>query len=192
MSTDVPPARPSTRAPPPGAIHGVMGEFDSVAALVTAIEETRARGYRAIDAYSPFPSHEVIHAMKLPPSRLPLIVLLGGVFGFVGGYFLQVYAAIIDYQTNIGGRPVHSWPFFVPVTFECTVLAASMAAVFGMLAMNRLPTPYHAVFNHPEFALASRDKFFLCVEARDPKFDADEVAELLHAIGARNVAEIDA
>ena len=192
MSNAVPPARPSTRVPPPGAIHGVMGEFDSVSALVHAIEATHERGYRAVDAYSPFPSHEVIHALHLPPSRLPWIVLAGGLLGFAGGYFLQVFAAIIDYQTNIGGRPVHSWPFFVPVTFECTILGAALSAVFGMFALNRLPAPYHPVFNHPEFALASRDKFFLCVEARDPKFDADDVAEFLHEIGARNVAEIDA
>jgi Alternative complex III, ActD subunit len=189
---NVPPPSPSIRVPIPGEVYGVMGEFAGVAELVHAIEGVRAKGYTRIDAYSPFPSHEIIHAMHLPPSRLPWIVLAGGLLGLAGGYFLQIYSAVIDYPTNIGGKPLHSWPFFVPVTFECTILGAALAAVFGMLALNRLPTPYHPVFNHPKFALASRESFFLCVEATDPKFDADEVAELLNSLEARNVAEIDA
>jgi hypothetical protein len=184
--------RPSIRIPAPGTLHGVMAEFGSVTELVAAIEATRARGYRKIDAYSPFPSHDVIHAMHLPPSILPWLVLGGGILGLVGGYFLQIYAAVIDYPTNIGGRPLHSWPFFVPITFECTILGAALTAVFGMLALNRLPTPYHPVFNHPKFALASRDAFFLCVEATDPMFDPDEVTEFFHSLEARHVAEIEA
>ncbi len=189
---NVPTPRPSMHVPKPGEIHGVMGEFASVSDLVHAIHEVRGKGYTAVDAYSPFPSHEVIHALHLPPSRLPWLVLTGGLLGLVGGYFLQIYAAVIDYPTNIGGKPLHSWPFFVPITFECTILGAALAAVFGMFALNRLPTPYHPVFNHSKFALASRDAFFLSVEAVDPKFDADRVTELLRELGAKHVEEVDA
>ena len=145
-----------------------------------------------MDAYSPFPSHELSHALHLPDSRLPWIVLTGGILGLLGGYFLQVYAAMIDYPTNIGGRPFHSWPYFVPITFECTILGAALTAVFGMLALNRLPAPYHPVFNHPTFALASRDTFFLCIEAEDPKFDRDEVLSFFEGMEACHVAAIEA
>jgi hypothetical protein len=184
---------PSMRVPPPGTVHGVMAEFASVTEIVAAIEATRERGYTHIDAYSPFPSHDIIHALHLPPSRLPWLVLIGGLCGLAGGYFLEVYAAILDYPINIGGRPIHSWPFFVPVAFECTILGAALAAVFGMLGLNRLPTPYHPVFNHPRFALASRNAFFLCVEASDPKFEVAEVTDFLRSLeAARSVAAVDA
>jgi hypothetical protein len=188
----VPPPRSSIRVPRPGEIYGVMGEFSDLGDLVHGIERAREKGYTAIDAYSPFPSHEVIHALHLPPSKLPWLVLAGGILGMLGGYFLQIYAAVIDYPINIGGKPLNSWPFFVPITFECTILGAALTAVFGMFALNRLPTPYHPVFNHPKFALASRDAFFISIEATDPKFDPDNVSDFLHSIGARNVAEIDA
>jgi hypothetical protein len=188
----VKPAFRSTGPPPPGAVYGVIAEFSSVGDLVAGIEATRERGYRHIDAYTPFPSHEVIHALHLPPSRLPWIVLAGGIFGLVGGYFLQWYAHVVDYPINIGGRPLHSWPYMVPITFECTILGAALAAVFGMLALNRLPTPYHPLFNDSRFALASRDAFFLCVEATDPKFDEDEVIAFLQGLEARHVAEVEA
>ena len=190
----IPPAKPSrsTRPPPPGTVYGVLGEFANVTDLVAAIEAARERGYRNMDAYTPFPSHEVSHALHLPPSRLPWIVLAGGVLGLIGGYFLQVYAAILDYPINIGGRPLHSWPYFVPITFECTILGAALSAVFGMLALNRLPTPYHPLFNDPNFALASRSAFFLCIEATDPKFDADQIIDFFHGLEARHVAEIEA
>jgi hypothetical protein len=175
-----------------GTLHGVMAEFKSLHDLIAAIEAARARGYRRMDAYSPFPSHELSHALHLPESRLPYIVLAGGILGLLAGYFLQVYAAIIDYPTNIGGRPLHSWPYFVPVTFECTILGAALSAVFGMFALNRLPTPYHPVFNHPTFALASRDAFFLCIEADDPRFDRDEIVRFFEGLEARHVAAIEA
>ena len=182
----------STGPPPPGTLHGVIAEFATVADLVAAIEASRHRGYRHMDAYTPFPSHAVIHAMHLPPSRLPWIVLAGGIVGLVGGYMLQVYAHVIDYPINIGGRPLHSWPYFVPITFECTILGAALAAVFGMLALNRLPTPYHPVFNDSKFALASRDAFFLCIEATDPHFDPDEVIQFVESLEARHGAELEA
>jgi hypothetical protein len=187
---DLPP--PSTLLPPKGAIHGVMGEFSSISSLIEAIEKAREHGYKNLDAYSPFPSHEIGHALHLPDSKLPWIVLAGGILGLLGGYFLQVYTAIIDYPTNIGGRPLHSWPYFIPVTFECTILGAALSAIFGMLALNRLPTPYHPVFNHPTFAMASRDAFFLLIEATDPKFDRDDAIAFLRKLEARNVADIEA
>jgi ActD protein len=171
-------------------LHGVMAEFGSVGALIDAIERVRKEGYRKIDAYTPFPSHDVIHALHLPPSRLPWIVLAGGIFGALFGYGLQYWTNVIDYPLNIGGRPLHSWPYFVPVTFECIVLFAALSTVFGMLGMNRLPTPYHPVFNDPQFALASRDSFFLCVEATDPKFDRDALISLFTRLEAIHVAEI--
>jgi hypothetical protein len=171
-------------------LFGVIAEFSTVDALIDAIEKTRRRGYTKIDAYTPFPSHDVIHALHLPPSKLPWIVLAGGLLGAAFGYGLQYWTSVIDYPMNIGGRPLHSWPYFVPITFECTVLFASLAAVFGMLALNRLPTPYHPVFNDPQFHLASRDAFFICVEADDPNFDRDDLVELFTELEARHVAEI--
>jgi hypothetical protein len=167
-----------------------MAEFSGITEHVAAIEAAREAGYTQMDAYTPFPSHEVSHALHLPPSKLPLLVLTGGVLGCIGGYSLQVYAAVIDYPLNIGGRPLHSWPYFIPITFECTILGAALAAVFGMLALNRLPTPYHPVFNDEKFALASRDAFFLCVEATDPKFDRRALFELFRGLSARHVAEV--
>jgi hypothetical protein len=189
-AADSPPA--STAVPRAGTLYGVMAEFGSIKELIGAIERSRERGYRVMDAYTPFPSHDISHALHLPPSRLPYIVLAGGILGLIGGYFLQYYAVVVDYPINIGGKPLHSWPFFVPITFECTILGAALSAVFGMLALNRLPTPYHPVFNDPAFALASRDAFFLCIEATDPRFDAAEITRFFHELEARHVAEIEA
>jgi len=171
-------------------MYGVMAEFRSIDHLISAIETARERGYRQMDAYTPFPSHDVIHALHLPPSKLPWVVLCGGIAGAVFGYGLQYWTSVIDYPINIGGRPLHSWPYFIPVTFECTILFAALAAVFGMLAMNRLPTPYHPVFNDPQFLMASRDAFFLCIEATDVKFDRDAVTNLFNELEALHVADV--
>jgi hypothetical protein len=171
-------------------LFGVIAEFSSVDTLIAAIEKTKAQGYTKIDAYTPFPSHDVIHALDLPPSKLPWIVLAGGITGFLFGSGLQYWTSVIDYPLNIGGRPFHSWPYFVPITFECTILFATLAAVFGMLALNRLPTPYHPMFNDPKFALASRDAFFLCVEADDPKFDPATLRAFFTELEALHVAEV--
>jgi hypothetical protein len=132
----------------------------------------------------------VTHALDLPPSKLPWLVLAGGILGAVGGYSMQYYAAVIDYPLNVGGRPLHSWPYFIPITFECTILGAALTAIFGMLALNRLPTPYHPVFNDDKFALASRDAFFLCIESTDPRFDRDRVLSFFEKLEARHVAEV--
>jgi hypothetical protein len=175
-----------------GELFGVMAEFKNVDHLIEAIAKVRARGYSQMDAYTPFPSHDVIHALHLPASPLPWIVLAGGITGAVFGYSLQYWTGVIDYPTNIGGRPLHAWPYFIPVTFACTILFAVLSTVFGMLGLNRLPTPYHPVFNDDKFALASRDAFFLCVEATDPKFDRDELTALFGELEALHVADVEA
>ena len=141
---------------------------------------------RAVSS-SGFELDEVLH---LPHTRLPLVVFIGGLIGCIGGYMLQYYSMAVDYPVNIGGRPLHSWPAFIPVTFECTVLAAALTAVLGMLAMNGLPEPYHPAFNAPAFALASRDRFFLCIEARDPKFDRVGTRQFLETLKPRVVHEL--
>ncbi len=171
--------------------YGLMAEFDEATALVQAAERTHAAGYRRFDAYSPFPIEELHHAMGAPHSRLPLIVLLGGIAGCLGGFFLQYWAAGIAYPINIGGRPLNSWPAFIPVTFECTILVAALSAVLGMLGLNGLPMPYHPVFNVERFAQASRSRFFLCIEARDRAFDLERTREFLQSLGPRGVTLVE-
>src|SRR4051812_46271597 len=158
-------------------IYGLMAEFEDPTSLVTATERAHREGYRCMDAYSPFPIEELHHALGSPPSKLPLIVLIGGLVGCVGGLFLQYWAAAIAYPVNVGGRPINSWPAFIPVTFECTILVAALSAVFGTLALNGLPMPYHPVFNVERFALASRNRFFLVIESRDRKFEFEHTRQ---------------
>jgi len=170
----------------------MMAEFDDPNALVAAAHRATHEGYECMDAYSPFPIEELHEALGAhQPSRLPLIVLIGGLFGCIGGFSLQYWIAAIAYPVNIGGRPFNSWPAFIPVTFECTILAASLAAVFGMLALNGLPQPYHPVFNVPRFALASQERFFLVIEAADPKFDVNKTRAFLAGLNAREVVVVD-
>src|SRR5436190_7636884 len=171
-------------------IYGLLAEFDDAQALVAAAHQAHHEGYRRMDAYSPFPIEELHEALGAPPSRLPLIVLIGGIVGCVGGYLLQYWAASIAYPLNIGGKPFNSWPMFIPITFECTILAAALSAVLGMLALNGLPMPYHPVFNVPRFALASRNRFFLCIEARDPHFSLEGTRRFLETLGPREVSTV--
>ena len=168
-----------------------MAEFDDPRALVLATSKARDEGYRRMDAYSPFPIEELHEAMGGHDSRLPLIVLIGGLVGCVGGFLLQYWASAIAYPLNVGGRPFNSWPAFIPVTFECTILGAALSTVLGMLALNGLPMPYHSVFNVPRFALASRNRFFLCIEARDRKFDLEATRRFLETLGPREVSTVD-
>jgi hypothetical protein len=168
-----------------------MAEFDNPHDLLIAVQQARTRGFRRMDAYTPFPVDGLAEAFGYRRTWVPFIVLIGGVVGAIGGYFLQYYLVAVDYPINVGGRPLNSWPAFIPVTFELTVLVAALAAVFGMLALNRLPMPYHPVFNVPRFALATRDRFFLCIEATDPRFDGETTKRFLEGSGAREVVEVD-
>ena len=172
-------------------LYGLMAEFETPGALVAAAEKARLAGYRKMDAYSPIPIEELSEALGLPRTRLPKLVFLGGLFGGIGGYSLEYYCAAIGYPLNIGGRPLHSWPQFIPVTFETTVLGAALCCFVGMWALNKLPQPYHPVFNVPAFARASTDRFFLCIEAADPSFrlnDTKQFLEGLHPVGVSEVA----
>ena len=173
------------------AIYGVMAEFDDVTAAVTAAERVHEEGYRHIDAYSPYPVEALSEAIGFHKNSLPLIVLIGGILGMIGGYALQYYVSVINYPLNVGGKPLHSWPAYIPITFETTVLGAALAAIFGMLALNGLPEPYHPVFNAPNFALASRDRFFIVIEARDPKFDHEATTGFLRNLGAQEVVDVE-
>ena len=174
----------------PSGIYGLMAEFDDPSSLVAAAHKTRQQGYRCMDAYSPFPIEELQEAIGAHDTRLPLIVLIGGIAGGLGGYLLQYWASAMAYPINVGGKPFHSWPAFIPITFECTILVAALSAVLGMLALNGLPQPYHPVFNVPRFALASRNRFFLCIEARDPQFRLEDTRRFLETLNPREVTTV--
>ena len=171
-------------------IYGVMAEFDDPSSLVAATERAHHEGYRFMDAYSPYPIEELHEALGSHHTRLPLIVLIGGLAGCIGGYLLQYWVSALAYPVNIGGKPLHSWPAFIPVTFECTILVAALSCVLGMLALNGLPQPYHPVFNVPRFALASRNRFFLCIESEDPKFDIEGTRHFLETLNPREVTTV--
>ena len=143
-----------------------------------------------MDGYAPYPIEELHHALGSPTTRLPLVVLIGGLLGCGGGYAMQYWMSAVAYPLNIGGKPLHSWPAFIPVTFECTILAAALSAVLGMLALNGLPQPYHPVFNVPRFALATRNRFFLCIEARDPKFDLEATRLFLETLEPKEITAV--
>jgi hypothetical protein len=175
---------------PRPTLYGLMAEFDNPTELVAAAHAARRAGYKRMDAYSPIPIEELHEAIGFHQTKLPLIVLLGGIVGGLAGYGLQYWASAIEYPLNIGGRPFNSWPAFIPITFELTILGAALSAVFGMLALNGLPMPYHPVFNAPRFALASRNRFFLCIESRDAKFDREETQRFLERLDPRGVSEV--
>jgi hypothetical protein len=167
-----------------------MAEFETPTALVHAAERARLAGYRNMDAYSPIPIEELNEALGLRRTRLPMLVLAGGIIGGLSGYALEYWSATIAYPLNVGGRPYHSWPHFIPVTFETTVLGAALCAFVGMWVLNKLPMPYHPVFNVPAFARASRDRFFLCIETTDPRFDRQATAQFLESLHPVGVSEV--
>ncbi len=173
------------------SIYGLMAEFDSPEALVAAARSAFAEGFRKMDGYSPFPVDGLAEALGFHRTRVPLIVLIGGIIGCLGGFFLQYWVSVIDYPINVGGRPLNSWPSFVPVTFELTILIAALSAFLGVLALNGLPMPYHPVFNVDRFELASRNRFFLCIESGDPKFDSDRTRKFLESVGSQGVYEVE-
>jgi hypothetical protein len=173
------------------ALYGLMAEFEDPNSLVIAARRAHEEGYRCLDAYSPFPIEELHEALGAHHTRLPLIVLIGGLTGGIAGYALQYWASVIAYPLNVGGKPLHSWPAFIPVTFETTILGAALAAVLGMLALNGLPMPYHPVFNVPRFALASRNRFFLVVQSEDARFDPEATRQFLESLGPREVMTVD-
>ena len=172
-------------------LHGLMGEFETPEQLLSAAEKAREAGYKRVDAYTPFPIEGLAEAIGTRRSWVPLITFIGGLGGGLTAFGLQYWVAVITYPMNIGGRSLNSWPAFIPVTFELTVLGASIFAVVGMLALNKLPQPYHPVFNVHRFAAASTDRFFLCIEARDPKFNLGETARFLQGVNAQHVSEVN-
>jgi hypothetical protein len=171
-------------------IYGMMAEFDNPSALVSAARAAREKGFRKLDAYSPFPIEELSEALHLHHNKLPLIVLIGGLIGGTVGYLLQYYITVWQYPTIIDGKPLHSWPSYIVITFELTILFASISAVLGLLALCGLPMPYHPTFNVPRFALASRNRFFLCIEATDPLFDRQRTSEFLETLEPKEVSEV--
>src|SRR5262245_24851308 len=172
-------------------LYGITAEFDNPDDLLAATERAYAEGYRKMDAYTPFPVHGLAEALGHRGVRLPWIVLAGGIIGALSGFALQWFTAVVAYPHNIGGRPTNSWPAFIPITFEMTILCAALAAVLGMLALNGLPEPYHPLFNVPSFELASRSHFFLCIEATDPKFDLEATRQFLEGLAPRGVSVVE-
>jgi hypothetical protein len=168
-----------------------MAEFENPSDLVAAAKKTYEAGYRRINGYSPYPIEELSEAIGFTYSSLPLIVFIGGVLGGLGGFFMQYWIEVINYPLVVGGKPYNSWPAFIPITFECTVLVAAFSAVLGMLVLNKLPQPYHPVFNAPNFALATRDRFFLVIEANDRKFEHDKVMSFMKTLGAQEVIDVE-
>jgi hypothetical protein len=172
-------------------LYGLLAEFDSATAIVDAARRTRQAGFTKIDTFTPFPIHELDAALKLPRTKLPWLVLIGGITGMLSGFVLQYWTSVIAYPLNIGGRPLASWPAFIVPSYELTILFAALTAVFGMIALNGLPMPYHPVFNVPQFGNASADRFFLSIETRDPKFDLAATRAFLEGLHPLGVTEIE-
>ena len=171
-------------------VYGLLAEFENPHHLAAATWAVRSQGYRRIDAFSPFGIEEVANALDFQKTSVPLVVLIGGICGGLGGFLLQYWVSTMAYPINIGGRPMNSAVAFVVITFECTILGAALSALLGMLALNGLPQPYHPLFNVPEFARASKDGFFLVIESRDPMFDPRATREFLLTLNPKTLAEV--
>jgi hypothetical protein len=171
-------------------IYGLLAQFDHPEELLEAASKAHAAGFRRVSAYTPFPIEGLSEVLGKAPTRLPLITLVGGILGGISGFGMQYWACVISYPMNIGGRPDFSWPAFIPITFEMTILGASLCTVLGMLALNGLPQPYHPLFSVPEFESASRDRFFLAIESRDPQFDIASTSAFLMDLHPSKVMEV--
>lgn len=171
-------------------LYGLLAEFDNPTDLTRAARAARAAGFRRLEAYSPFPVEDLPEALGHPRTLLPWVIFLGGLLGCVGGFFMQYWMMAVDYPLNVGGRPLNSWPMWIPVTFECTVLLAAFAGVLGMLGRNGLPRPHHPLFGVPQFDRATRDRFFLCVTATDPKFNREQTWDFLATLGPSDIMEV--
>jgi hypothetical protein len=176
----------------PEALHGVMGEFDSAQAVVDAARRVASEGFTRMEAYTPVPVEELNDIIHRKRTKLSRLVLIGGLTGMATGFALQYWVSAIDYPLNVGGRPYASWPSFVVPSYELTILFSALTATIAMIIANGLPQPYHPVFNVPRFSLASSDKFFLVVEAEDPKFDVANISRLLEGLGAKGVYDVPA
>jgi hypothetical protein len=172
-------------------LYGLMAEFESGEALLEATRQAYTAGYRSMDAYSPYPVDELSEALGFHGTRLGWVVLIGGIVAGAAAFGLQYYASVIYYPINVGGRPLNSWPAFIPVTFEMVILGAAISAVLGMLWLNGLPEPYHPVFNVERFDQASRDRYFLCIEATDPQFDLEETWQFLEGLKPLEVSHVE-
>ena len=179
----------SAAAPAP-ASYGLMAEFEDADQLVAATQHTREAGYRRVDAYAPYPVDGLGEALGASTTPISWIVLIGGIVGAVAGFGLQYYAEVIAVPLNIGGKPLNSWPSFIPITFETTILGAALAAVIGLLLLNGFPMPYHPVFNVNRFVRATQDGFFLCIETADPQFDMQKTRDFLQSLKPREVYDV--
>jgi hypothetical protein len=176
---------------PGNSMHGLLAEFDTAQALIDAADKVRGAGYTKTDAFSPIPIHGLAETLGFREHKLPKIILAGGITGLLVGYGLQYWTQVIAYPMNIGGRPMLSWVSWIPPMFELTILFAATTAVISMIALNGLPQPYHPVFNAPRFNLASQDRFFLLIEATDPKFRLEDTRTFLAGLGSREVVAVD-
>lgn len=171
-------------------IYGIMAEFDSAGAILEAAKRTNQAGYKKLEAYSPFPVEGLAEEVGFHHDEVPLVVLIGGIIGGLTGYLMQYWMMAVDYPITVDGKPPHSWPAFIVITFEMTILFAALFAVFGMLALNGFPMPYHPVFNVPRFAFASKDRFFLLVYATDQKFDLEGTRKFMESLQPLSVSEV--
>jgi hypothetical protein len=171
-------------------LHGLMAGFRTPDDLLNAARRVYSEGYREMDAYTPMPIEGLADAIGFRSNAVSRLVFTGGLIGATGGFGLMWWISVIAYPHNVAGRPLNSWPAYIPITFECMVLVACFTAVIGMLMLNRMPEPYHPVFNAPQFERASRDRFFLCIEARDPKFDRERTRQFLELLHPEEVIEV--